>query len=119
MKRPYGEIIRGDVSSRYVPGAAGGMSYFSSGSVKGSWLVPERVVCAEAVARSTANPRAKHRLAVKTLEYLMWSEEDWAIGLWSSESSKRSTTLQSSNHLAGVFLNSERPCCRDLSALGR
>src|SRR6266542_1153341 len=81
MKTPYGEIIRGDVSSRYVPGAAGGISYFSSGSVKGSWLVPEDVVCAEAVARSTANPRAKKRLAVKTLEYLMWSEENWAIGL--------------------------------------
>src|SRR6476646_4971633 len=108
MKTPYGEIIRGDVSSRYVPGAAGGISYFSSGSVKGSWLVPEGIVCAEAVARSIANTRRRNRVAVKTLEYLMRSEKAWAIGLWSFESSKRFPTLQSSNHLAGAFLNSEQ-----------
>jgi hypothetical protein len=37
--------------------------------------VPEGAVCAEAVARSTADTSAKKRLAVKTLEYLMWSED--------------------------------------------
>jgi hypothetical protein len=83
MKRPYGEIIRGEVPSRYVPGAAGGISYFSSGSVNGSWLVPEGAVCAEAVVRSTANTRAKNRLTVETLECLMWSSVTYEIGLWS------------------------------------
>src|SRR5437016_7373983 len=81
VNTPNCEIIRGEVS--IFRGGAGGLSYFSSGSVNGSWLVPEGAVCAEAVVRSTANTRAKNRLAVETLECLMWSAVAYEIGLWS------------------------------------
>ncbi|PYK49281.1 MAG: hypothetical protein DME51_08825 [Verrucomicrobia bacterium] len=64
MKTPYGETIRGEVSSRKIYGA-GGLSYFSSGVlVCGSHVG----ACPEAVPSTTVETRQINNLAVKTLK---------------------------------------------------
>src|SRR4029077_6673278 len=59
--------IRGELSSRYVPSGAGGMSYFSRGSVRRPGY---GAVCPQAVASEASKIK---RLVIETVEDLIWS----------------------------------------------
>src|SRR5215472_9674635 len=64
MKTPYGEIIRGEVS--IFRGGAGGLSYFSSGSFRGTLCVGAS--WAETVASEAIEARQMNRAVAEGVE---------------------------------------------------
>jgi hypothetical protein len=70
VNTPNGEIIRGEVS--IVRGGAGGLLYFSSGSVKGGLRMG--AICPEAVASQASEARQIKRLVAEAVDDLItWS----------------------------------------------
>jgi len=89
VNEPYGEIIRGEVS--IFRGGAGGLSYFSSGSFRGTLCVG--ATWPEAVASGISELRQINRLTVETAEDLISGYVDCVgLRLEVSESSRRFTT---------------------------
>ena len=73
--------MRGDVS--IFRGGAGGMSYFSSGSVKGGLRIGANV-CPETLVGESIQVRPRNRLAAETVEdFIEWVEvvkrEVWSV----------------------------------------
>ena len=68
MNTPNCEIIRGEVS--IFRGGAGGLLYFSSGSVRGSLCIGASV-CPELVESANGEAKQINKPAVKTVEDLI------------------------------------------------